>query len=113
MLPQANRLRKATDWDAIRSGASSGRRTVVIKVARIDGDRILVGFAVSRAVGGAVVRNTVKRRLRAILRTMLPDIPHGRAVLVRALPPSATASYSLLEGDVREAATRALGKVAP
>lgn len=84
----------------------------MVKVARIDGDRILVGFAVSRAVGGAVVRNTVKRRLRAILRAMLPDLPRGRAVLVRALPPSATASYRALEEDVREAAARASGKVA-
>jgi ribonuclease P protein component len=84
----------------------------VVKIARIDDDRTLVGFAVSRAVGRAVVRNAVKRRLRAIVAGLLPDLPPGRAILVRALPPAATTTYRVLERDVREAAERAMAKVA-
>jgi ribosomal protein L34/ribonuclease P protein component len=55
-----------------------------------------VGFVVSGAVGGAVVRNRVTRRLRALDRARLGGIPSGCDLVVRAacrllpLRPSAT-----------------------
>ena len=51
-----------------------------------------VGFVVSRAVGGAVIRNRTKRRLRALVADRLPGIPAGVDLVVRANPPAATAS---------------------
>lgn len=51
-----------------------------------------VGFVVSRAVGGAVVRNRTKRRLRALVADRLPGIPAGVDLVVRANAPAATAS---------------------
>jgi ribonuclease P protein component len=59
-----------------------------------------VGFVVSRAVGGAVVRNAVTRRLRALGRDRLPALPEGSLLVLRALPPSATASYAELGEDL-------------
>ncbi|HET9356196.1 MAG TPA: ribonuclease P protein component [Sphingomicrobium sp.] len=41
---------------------------------RDDGDpTIRVGYTVTRKIGGAVVRNRMKRRLRALAREILPD----------------------------------------
>jgi ribonuclease P protein component len=54
------------------------------------------GFVVSKAVGGAVVRNTVTRRLRALVRDRIGQLPAGSALVVRALPPAATASSAEL-----------------
>lgn len=58
-----------------------------------------------------MVRNRVKRRLRAIMADVLPTLPAGAAVVVRALPPSADASFGSLDADVRGAVGQALVKV--
>jgi ribonuclease P protein component len=55
-----------------------------------------VGFIVSRAVGGAVVRNRVLRRLRHLMATRLDVLPPGSRLVVRALPPAADASSAEL-----------------
>ncbi len=58
------------------------------------------GFVVSRAVGGAVVRNGVQRRLRHLLRERLCRFPVGSLVVVRATPSSARASSADLGRDL-------------
>ena len=69
-----------------------------------------VGFVVSKAVGGAVVRNQVKRRLRHLARERLASLPGSAVLVVRALPPSAVASYDDLAADLDRALTRLLGR---
>ena len=71
---------------------------------------VQVGFTVSKAVGNAVTRNRVKRHLRHLTREHLPALEgvSGRAALVvRALPASADATYADLGADL----TRSLGRV--
>jgi ribonuclease P protein component len=55
------------------------------------------GFVVSKAVGGAVTRNRVKRRLRHMLAAQLADQTKGVDVVVRALPAAATAPQRLAD----------------
>ena len=51
---------------------------VLLVRARDDGDPTIgVGFTVTKKIGGAVVRNRMKRRLRALARDYLPV--HGIA----------------------------------
>ncbi len=59
-----------------------------------------VGFVVSRAVGSAVIRNQVKRRLRHLCRDRLPVLPSGSMLVIRALPPAAGASYEELAEEL-------------
>lgn len=59
-----------------------------------------VGFVVSKAVGDAVTRHRVARRLRHLMRDRLETLPAGTLVVVRALPPAATASSRDLGQDL-------------
>ena len=61
------------------------------------------GFVVSKAVGNAVIRNKVRRRLRHLVRALLPDLPAGALLVVRALPAAADASYATLGNDLEAA----------
>ncbi|MGY2876945.1 ribonuclease P protein component [Marmoricola sp. URHA0025 HA25] len=66
-----------------------------------------VGFVVSRAVGGAVVRNRVKRRLRHLMRERVAAVPSGSLLVVRAQPAAAEASHR----DLGDALDRCLRRV--
>lgn len=55
-----------------------------------------LGLAVGKAVGIAVVRNRVKRRLRELFRREKAVMPRGYDLFVRAVPASALAPYSEL-----------------
>jgi ribonuclease P protein component len=61
---------------------------------------------VSRAVGIAVTRNRVKRRLRELVRVQRDSLPTGSLLVVRALPASATASYEELRSDLARCLAR-------
>ena len=58
------------------------------------------GFVVSKAVGGSVRRHRVTRQLRHLVRPRLADLPPGARLVVRALPPAASASSAELAADL-------------
>lgn len=60
-------------------------------------ERAEVAFAVGRSVGPAVVRNRVRRRLRAAVRELAP-VPG--TYLLGVAPPPASASYAALLDDL-------------
>ena len=101
MLATRNRLRTSTDFSTtVRSGVRNGRRNVVLYTAALAADEpSRIGFIVSKSVGNAVVRNLVKRRLREIGALSLQSYGSGFAIVVRALPASAGASFDQLRSD--------------
>ena len=109
MLPLAHRLRDGSEFRAAsRGGRRAGSRTLVLHLLLVeDGSGPRVGFVVSKAVGNAVVRNRVKRRLRHLAREHLRSLPGSAVLVVRALPASASATSAELDADL----VRCLGKV--
>ncbi|MFF4339503.1 ribonuclease P protein component [Kitasatospora sp. NPDC001540] len=128
MLPTENRLRRRQDFaTAVKRGRRAGRPLLVVHLHReVDHDTgadrnsdshphvaeglppARAGFVVSKAVGPAVVRNAVKRRLRHLVRERLSRLPAGSLIVVRALPAAATAPYPDLGHDLDAALRRLL-----
>jgi ribonuclease P protein component len=105
MLDRAHRLRRRNDFTAAtRAGQRAGRGTLVVHFHDPGGTGpARAGFVVSRGVGGAVVRNTVRRRLRHLVREQLAELPPGSVLVVRALPAAADASATRLGEDLAAA----------
>ena len=107
MLSAAQRVRRSAEFAAtIRGGRRAGRGTVVVHLLieePAQASTARAGFVVSKAVGNAVVRNKVRRRLRHLVRPLLADLPDGTLLVVRALPPAAGASFSTLGEDLASA----------
>ena len=61
------------------------------------------GFVVGRSVGNSVVRHRVIRRLRHLVRDRLGVLAPGSRLVVRALPPAATADSATLGRDLDSA----------
>lgn len=116
MLAAEARLRRREDFTAaVRGGRRAGHGALVVHLSIPDPDtpnpvraNSRAGFVVSKAVGGAVVRNLVQRRLRHLMRTHLDRLPAGTNVVVRALPGAATRSYAALDTDLSAALAAAL-----
>lgn len=115
MLPADQRLTRPRSFrHAVRAGRRSSARTLVTHVAAAPGHTPApaagpkVGFVVSKAVGPAVVRNRVKRRLRHAARSRVAALPDDTLLVVRALPTAATASYQELAADLDRCLERSL-----
>jgi ribonuclease P protein component len=63
---------------------------------------------VSKAVGNAVIRNRVQRRLRHLAREQLAALPGSGVLVVRALPPAASASSEELGADLARCLQRVM-----
>lgn len=131
MLPARDRLTSSDEFSfVVRRGRRTGRPRLVVHAwwpglpvrdvrsggrataerddttpTRRDAPR--VGFVVSKAVGTAVVRHRVARRMRHLMRDRLAALPAGTLVVVRALPPAANAPSRELGVDL-DAAFRKL-----
>jgi ribonuclease P protein component len=108
VLPKPNRLTRGADYRFVVRGGKRcvGAHTVTYVVASGDRRAPRFGFIVSKQVGGAVVRNTVRRRLKAVCAEALVGVADGADVVIRALPGAATAPFGDLRAEVRSCLQR-------
>jgi ribonuclease P protein component len=96
-------MRKRSEFArTMRAGRRAGRSLLSAHLLLQTGcdEPARVGFAVNRKVGGAVVRNKVRRRLRHLARGYLGSLPEGSLLVVRANPRAATACQADLAAEL-------------
>lgn len=88
------------EFDAVyRAGKrrSSAYFTVFLRANALPRSRF--GFSIKKALGGAVVRNRIRRRLREIVRLYQREIPAGWDIVVHPKSAVAKAEFSALAAD--------------
>ena len=113
MLPAEHRLRASDAFGrTVRAGRRAGSPALVVPLASPpapgDAEPARVGFVVGRTVGGAVVRNRVRRRLRHLTRAHVHRLPESTQLVVRALPAAAWLSSRELGDDLAQCLDRVL-----
>ncbi|WEK61482.1 MAG: ribonuclease P protein component [Candidatus Microbacterium colombiense] len=109
MLARPFRLTRGSDYRLVvrRGSRCGGARVVTSMLSTGESGTVRFGFIISKQVGNAVVRNSVRRRLKAVCAEALSSVPEGTDVVIRALPASAAATYAELSADVN----RCLGRL--
>ncbi|HME47962.1 ribonuclease P protein component [Mycobacterium sp.] len=121
MLPAQNRMTRSMEFGAtVKHGARAVEPDIVVHAQRavvdggVPGPRIglvvskaRIGLVVSKAVGSAVQRHRVARRLRHAARLVVDELEAGDRVVIRALPSSRDAISARLEQQLRDGLIRA------
>lgn len=103
--PRSGRLLRHADFEQVYK---LGRRhfsthMTVFYLRRAEGEGLRVGFTVGRALGGAVARNRMKRRLREAVRLSRPSPGPAADVVINPKKSLATAPFAGLLVEVGRA----------
>jgi ribonuclease P protein component len=109
LFPKTRRLTLTSQFARVRTEGQNVRgRLLILGFLRTEGtERFQAGFVTSKRIGGAVVRNRVRRRLRDIVRTQQGRLREGSWFVVIARPAAARASYRALKDEWLRLAERA------
>ena len=112
---KASRLLKHADFDRVyRQGKRHFSANLTVFWLKVDSSpaRPRIGFTVGKALGGAVVRNRIKRRLREAVRMNLVGFSSPVDVVINPKKSALTAEMPKLKQEV-SAAFGAIGKQHP
>jgi ribonuclease P protein component len=114
-VERRQRLSRSRDFDAVyRQGRSVSTRSLTLHwFAREDDPEGVsrIGLAVPRAIGTAVARNRLKRRLREAWGALAAEAPRGRDYVLVARPGLAEAAEARGHEWLLEQVREAIGKV--
>jgi ribonuclease P protein component len=100
-FPREARLVRKSEFDAVyRAGKrrSSSHFTVFFRANELPQSRF--GFSIKKALGGAVVRNRIRRRLREMVRCHRLEIPAGWDIVIHPKSSVVRAPFAALTADL-------------
>ncbi|PYL96999.1 MAG: ribonuclease P protein component [Verrucomicrobia bacterium] len=108
-FPKSRRLTQSAEFAQVKKNGRVYRgRSVLLSILRANGaTRFRAGFITSRALGSAVARNRVRRRLREIVRKHQREIVDGTWIVTIARANAVGATYQELEVEWLRLAKRA------
>lgn len=107
-LPKACRIVRTNEYRAIyRTGRRVRSANFILFHLPSSGRESRIGLAVGRKVGGAVVRNKVRRRMREIIRRLRPLVRPPSKIALVAHPGVAALDYTQMEREMTSLLQRA------
>ena len=102
MLNKENRLKKRKEFGYIyKNGACVHGKYLTLLYTPSKLKRARIGFSVSKKVGKAYIRNKVKRRLRAAVRAILPNMKANTNYIFLAKTGIDTLEYQDIDREVQ------------
>ncbi len=100
-FPASRRLKRRRDFERVRREGRTWRGALLtLGVLPVqDEGSFKIGFVTSRKIGGAVVRNRVRRRLREIVRRRQHAVIAGTWLVTIARPAAGRATSAMLEQE--------------
>lgn len=99
-------MRRRADFDRVfQHGRHNGGKLLSVRSVLNQQPLTRFAFAIPRRVGGAVVRNRVRRRLREIVRSL--PLREGYDVVISVRPEAANARFDALKAELTRLMTRA------
>lgn len=115
MPARQHRVTRGEDYRrAVRTGRRvGGALCITHAVLRAPGDPARFGFIVSKAIGNAVTRNLIRRRMKTVVERRLHTGISELDVVFRALPPVTDAPFEQLEREMNRALDRLVREMLP
>lgn len=106
-FPRSARLLRHADFERVYKQGQRhfSAHMTVFYLRRAEGDGPRIGFTVGRAMGGAVVRNRIKRRLREAVRLTRPAAGPPADVVINPKKALVTAEFADLLQELGAAFT--------
>lgn len=106
---KSRRLTRRAEFERVKkSGEVHPGKSLLLNVLRVEHEAwFRAGFVTSRKIGGAVVRNRVRRRLREIVRKHQHEVVEAVWIVTVARAAAARATFAQLEDAWLRLARRA------
>ena len=102
MLQEKNRLRKRKEFAYLyNNGTAKHTANLTVVYLPTKHRDLKIGFSITNKIGKAHTRNLVKRRLRAIVRGLVPSLPDDYNVVVIAKAGVETLNFDDLKSQVQ------------
>ena len=102
MLKPINRLKKRKEFAYLYNNGKAVHTSHLTLVYLPTKHRPLkIGFSVAKKIGKAHTRNLIKRRLRAIMRDIVPNLPNDYNVVIIAKVGIETMAFGSLKSELR------------
>ena len=101
-LPKSARLLRTADYRKVYAEGRRRNLGLLVGFSRANGERASrIGITVSRALGGAVERNRLKRRLREAVRKHRAELGPGWDIVLQPRAAAKTVPFRELEETIR------------